>query len=55
MTIVLQEKTDYQRDLTVLIRELDGITSDISEYVNFLIARRHLFNQVFLDGPASDN
>jgi hypothetical protein len=52
---VLQDKLDYQNDLEVLLHELDGISTDVSQYVNFLVQREYLMHKLLLDDTASNN
>ena len=52
---MLQETSNHYNNLEELIQELDGITGDVSKYVNFLVARQDLMQKVLLDGPASNN
>ncbi len=52
---MLQDKLGYQNDLQVLMHELDGISTDISQYVNFLVQREYLMNKLLLDDSASNN
>jgi hypothetical protein len=53
--IVLQEKTECQQDLQALIHELDDISSDLSQYLLFLIERQNLMRQVLLEDPGCNN
>jgi hypothetical protein len=52
---VWQDKKDYQQDLQILVSELDGISNDITKYVNFLVERQNLMQQILTDGVESSN
>jgi hypothetical protein len=52
---VLQDKLENHNNLEGLLQELDGIQSDLSLYVNFLVTRQNLIDQVFSEGPGLNN
>jgi hypothetical protein len=52
---VLQDKLDTRKDLEGLLQELDGIQTDLSLYVTFLVNRQNLIDRVFSDGPGTNN
>lgn len=52
---MLQEPVDYQGDLQQLLDELNGISSDLSQYLLFLNERQYLIQQILLPNSASNN
>lgn len=52
---MIQQNVDYQEDLAALVQELNGISTDMSKYVDFIVTRQYLIDQVLQEGPALNN
>ncbi len=52
--LVLQNN-NFQKDLEQLISEVNGISTDFSQYISFLKERQYLINRVVGDTLGSNN
>jgi hypothetical protein len=52
---VLKDKIVEKQDLEILFQDLDTISNDLSQYVNFLVKRQCLIQQVMLEDPSCLN
>ncbi len=52
---MIKDKVGNQKELEKLLRELDGISHDVSSYVNFLVSRETLMQRMMMEDGRSNN